>query len=174
MPLEDLQLELDAVTTLLSSYERNKREADHHRVLIISMIKEIKAEINEVKADAKTAKNEARLDDRDELIALKKTLEAKKKYLERAAGVREAERQHAAALVEWTKRVRTYYEKAVQLMEERHRGGRDHDLLTLEKELIAEQKAAAGSLKKVGSEMSKLAARRKSMYRAREKLLAGK
>lgn len=172
MPIEDLQAELDAISTLLSSYERMKRDADHHKQLVVAEVEAIKKEIDITKTKSELAKKEERTADRDSLEALKKRLEAKRDYYERTADVREYERRHAEALVEWTKRVRTYFEKALQLMEERDRGeGREHDLLTLERETIEEQKEAAERLQKVADEMGRLAKRREDMFKEREKLL---
>ena len=170
LPTEDLLAELEAISTLLSSYERNKRDADHHKQLILAAVEDIKKEIEITKAKSELAKKEERIADRDSLELLKKALEVKRSYFERTADVRETERRHAEALVEWTKSVRTYFEKGVQLVEERDREGREHDLLTLEKEVIAEQKAAAARLQKVADEMSRLANRREDLYKEREKL----
>ena len=170
LPAEDLQAELDAISTLLSSYERNKRDADHHKQLVLAAVEDLKKEIEITKAKSELAKKEERTADRDSLELLKKALEVKRSYFERTADVRETERRHAEALVEWTKSVRTYFEKGVQLMEERDRDGREHDLLTLEREMIAEQKAAASRLQKVADEMSRLANRREDLYKEREKL----
>lgn len=171
MPVQDLQAELDAVSTLLSTYERMKRDADHHKQLVITATEAIKKEIDIVKTQSEAAKKEERTSDRDSLEALKKALEAKRDYYERTADVREYERRHAEALVEWTKRVRTYFEKALQLIEERTREGRERDLLILEREMIEEQKEAAQRLQKVADQMARLAKKREDMYKEREKLL---
>lgn len=171
MPMEDLEAELDAISTLISSYERNKRDADHHKQLIQTWIEELKKEIDITKTKVELAKKEERPEDRDSLESDRKALETKKSYYEKAADVREYERRHAEALVDWTQSVRRYFEKAVQLMEEREREGRETDLLTLEQELIERQEEAADRLRRVGSEMSRLADRRKSLYRERDKIL---
>lgn len=171
MPVDDLKAELDAISTLLSGYEWSKRDADHAKKLIQIDIDGLKKEIDILKTKIELAKKEERMSDRDSLEAYKKTVETKKEYFEKAADLRERERRHAEALVAWTKRVRTYYEKAVQLMDERERGGREDDLLTLERELIGEQQAAADRLKDVASEMERVADRRKDLYKMRKELL---
>lgn len=172
MPEEDLQTELDAISELLSSYERSKRDADHLRKLVEKSIDGIEKEIDIVKTKIELAKKEERSADRDSLESEKNALETKKDYYEKASDLRERERRHAEALIDWTKRVRTYFEKGLQLMEERKREDRrSDDLLTLERELIKEQKEAADRLKRVADEMSRVADRREDLYKRRQELL---
>lgn len=172
MPAEDLDAELDAVSNLLSGYERSKRDADHYRQMIQDSVEAMKKDLDILKTKIELAKKEERVSDRDSLESYKKAVEAKRDYYEQAADLRDAEKRHADALVQWTKRVRTYFEKAKQLMEERARqDAREDDLATLEKELIREQRAAADRLKNVGDEMARVADRRDDLYKKREKLL---
>jgi len=170
MTLEHLETELDAISSLLTEYEREKRDADHHKQLIMTEVAAIKKEIDILKTKSELAKKEERLADRDSLEAYRKEMEIKRDYYEDAANVRDSERRYAEALVEWTEQTRIYFEKAVQLMEERDRGGREHDLLTLEREVIEEQKLAAKRLDKVAGEAGRLASRREDIFNKREKL----
>jgi hypothetical protein len=171
IPMQHLEAELDAISTLITEYEREKRDSDHHKQLVRKALEAIEKEIDITKSKIDLAKKEERMDDRDSLEVHKENLEAEKDYFERAVETREYERRHAEALVDWTRQVRKYFEKATQLMEERERQGRQRDLLTLERETIEEQEKAAERMKKVGDEMLRVAKRRESMYKERQKLL---